>query len=262
MNVVSAVRRRISPLHGFMTAADYRAAAKVAPFSRGQTRLQGQPIAFSDNVGFFHSVREVFGDEVYRFKAKTQTPYIIDAGANIGLSVRYFKNLYPQAKIVAFEPDPDIFILLEENVRNLDGVSLKRAAAWTENTDLTFYMEGSLAGSTQIDFLGSQREVRVPALRLRYFIQDGMVDFLKIDIEGAENSVLFDIADQLDRVDHLFFEYHSSPGQPQQLGDLLNLVAKAGYRYAINGAHCAGHPFVETVSKGFDTQLNVSCFRN
>lgn len=222
----------------------------------------GQKTRFSDHAGLFHSIREIFHDEVYKFNARTEHPHIIDAGSNIGLSVRYFKTLYPKATILAYEPDPAIFAMLKDNVGSLPGVEVRQAAAWTQDTTLTFYSEGSLAGSAEMDFLGTRNAITVPAERLADQLARQPVDFLKLDIEGAENSVLFDIEDALPQVDHLFFEYHSTPGKPQQLGDLLNLVSRAGYRYAINGTHAANHPFVETVSHGFDLQLNVSCFRS
>ena len=69
-----------------------------------------------------------------------------------------------------------------------------------------------------------------PAVRLRDEIAKRPVDFLKLDIEGAENSVLFDIEDQLATIDHLFFEYHSNPSKPQLLGDMLNLMTRQGFR--------------------------------
>ncbi|WP_174284530.1 FkbM family methyltransferase [Sphingomonas bacterium] len=208
-----------------------------------------------------HSVIEIFKDEVYQFKADNAAPHIIDAGANIGLSVLFFKELYPEATIVAYEPDREIFQLLCENVGHLPGVELHEAAAWTEDTTLTFFKEGSLAGSTEMDFLSKGSTVLVRAERLKDAILKRPVDFLKIDIEGAENAVLFDIVDCLDHVRHLFFEYHSTPGKPQLLGQLLELVAAKGFRYAINGAHGPALPFVDKVPHGFDLQLNIFCFR-
>ena len=261
MGLMDAVQRRLHPLQGIVSIADYHAAKRYKPFQEGCIDVVGESTSYSDKTGLLHSLKEIFRDEVYKFKAKSDRPRIIDAGANIGLSVRYFKYHYPNADVVAYEPDPEIFELLKKNVGSMPGVDLRNAAAWTENTTLTFYSEGSLAGSTEIDFLGQQRSVTVPAQRLKDELSLKPVDFLKIDIEGAENSVLFDIEDQLENVDQLFFEYHSTPGKPQHLGDLLNLVTKAGYRYTINGAHGSPHPFVEPVSHGFDLQLNVSCYR-
>jgi hypothetical protein len=69
------------------------------------------------------------------------------------------------------------------------------------------------------------------------------VDFLKMDIEGAEAEVLLDIESELHSVQNLFFEYHSTPGKQQVLGELLSVVTKAGFRYIINGTHGPSLPF-------------------
>ena len=261
MNLVERVKRRVSPLHEVMTTPDWRRVKRLGDYEGGETRVAGHPVAFSAREGFVHSVREIFLDDVYRFDAKSAAPHIVDAGANIGLSVLYFKRRYPDATILAYEPDAAIFGLLKKNVGALPGVELHQAAAWTEDTELTFYSEGSLAGSSELDFAGKGAPVKVRAERLRDALKRP-VDFLKIDIEGAENSVLFDIEPELANVDHLFFEYHSMPGKPQLLSEMLDLVRRAGFRYIINGAHGPRLPFIERVRQGFDLQLNVSCFRD
>lgn len=261
MDVLSELRQRLSPLKGIMTVRDYRATRGTPANAQGTTRVLGQEVAFADGIAFLHSVREIFKDEVYRFDAKTATPRIIDAGANIGLSVRYFKRMYPQATVVAYEPDTAVFQILRRNTADLDGVELRQAAAWVEDTELSFFSDTRLAGSLGMDYWGEGNVIKVKAERLRDELAKAPVDFLKIDIEGAENSVMFDIEDQLDRVDHLFFEYHSSAGEAQRLGDLLNLVSRHGFRYTINAPHGSPLPFVQPVRKGYDLQLNVFCVR-
>lgn len=261
MPTLDKLRHLRSPYPAGLKWRDYAAVRAARPLTPGTANFLGRPVHYSDNVGFLHSVREVFADRVYLFKARTDTPHIVDAGANIGLSVLYFKELYPRATVTAFEPDPAIFAMLERNVGDLPGVELHREATWTEPTTLTFFSEGSLAGSSEVDFMGKGNKTEVPAIRLRDELRKRPVDFLKIDIEGAENSVMFDIADELAGIDYLFFEYHSMPGKDQRLGDMLNLVGKAGFRYVINGAHGPALPFIDRVKRGFDLQLNVFCYR-
>lgn len=261
MRILDKVKGLRSPYPAGLRWPDYIATRVATPLNAGQSTFFGKRIRYSDNVGFLHSVREIFADEVYRFEARTDAPYIIDAGANIGLSVLYFKRMYPKSTIIAFEPDVAIFAMLEHNVGGLDGVELRRQAAWIEETTLNFFTEGSLAGSSEIDFLNKGKKIEVEAIRLKNDLHNRHVDFLKIDIEGAENSVLFDIETELANVDHLFFEYHSIPNDDQRLGDMLNLVQRAGFRYIINGVHAPRLPFVEKVDRGFDLQLNVFCFR-
>ena len=85
-------------------------------FSSGSTILFEQPFLFSCNISFLHSLEEIFEEEVYRFQTENKTPLIIDCGANIGLSVLYFRRLFPNAKIIAFEPDEGIFKILQKNM--------------------------------------------------------------------------------------------------------------------------------------------------
>ena len=259
--VSGAISRRVSPLREHMTARDYWQVRRTLPLQSGVSKVDGKAVAFSDPIGFLHSVNEIFNQKVYDFRTDKPDPHIIDAGANIGLSVIYFKQLFPRSTIIAYEPDSEIFSILKENVGSMEGVELREAAAWIDNTELTFFKEGSLAGSVEVDFSSKGEAVTVKAERLRDQIRRRPVDFLKIDIEGAENAVLFDIADELDGVDRLFFEYHSTPEKPQLLGQLLGLVADRGFRYAINGTHGPTLPFVDRLQSGFDLQLNVFCFR-
>src|SRR5438309_5716037 len=47
---------------------------------------------------------------------------ILDIGSNIGASILYFHRQFPDAKIFGFEPHPDTFRVLQENVAHLPGV--------------------------------------------------------------------------------------------------------------------------------------------
>jgi FkbM family methyltransferase len=260
---IHAIRRRLLPMHQVMNAADYFRASRVPPYHTGSTKLFDKPILFSDTQGFFHSVDEIFQREVYKFQTLSKRPHIIDAGANIGLSIIYFKRLYPNCSIVAYEPDSEIFSLLKRNIaaHRYEDVDLREAAAWVSDGHLEFFSEGSLAGSTEVDFLKSGKVKTVRAQRLKSDLQGKAIDFLKVDIEGAENEVLFDVESELSGVRNLFFEYHSIPGKKQMLGDLLALVTRAGFRYVISETHGPKLPFVERSTSPFDIQMNVSCFR-
>src|SRR5215210_7677916 len=61
---------------------------------------------------------------------------------------------------------------------------------WIDDTALHFFSEGSLGGSSIVDDRNSLNLLVVKAERLRNVLADKHVDFLKLDIEGAENEVL------------------------------------------------------------------------
>jgi FkbM family methyltransferase len=264
MRLIGKIRGRISPMRGILPARDYWKVINTVPLEESSVRLFGSEFHFSDGPGFVHSLEEIFHEEVYRFNSSSPTPFIVDAGANIGLSVVYFKRKYPDCQVVAFEPDRKIFGLLERNIRSMGyhGVDLHNSAAWIETTELTFYSEGSLAGSSEIDFSGAGNKYQVKAERLRDILHDRQVHFLKIDIEGAENTLLFDLGNILGKVDRIFIEYHSIPSKPQRLPDILHLLSSEGFRYSIRGnSDIMQFPFVDHRPAGFDLQLNIFCYR-
>ena len=88
------------------------------------------------------------------------------------------------------------------------------------------------------------------------------VDFLKIDIEGAEFVVLKDIENELYNVDAIFIEYHSMQNKKQNLHEILKIVQDAGFNYHIKEAYTSKHPFMErNLNFGMDLQLNIFCFK-
>jgi FkbM family methyltransferase len=218
-------------------------------------------ISFYSRDEFIHSLDEIFISEIYKQSLKNE-PFIIDCGANIGLSVIYMKHLYPNAKIIAFEPDDRNFELLHKNVSSfgLTNVELRKEAIWIENTTLHFISEGSLMSKIQEAGI-SKNTIEVKATRLKdLMIQP--IDFLKIDIEGAEYKVLKDIEEKLPLVKSLFLEYHGTFDQNEELNDILNTITQSGFRYYLREA-IDKHPtpFMRKPTPDYDVQLNIFCFR-
>lgn len=225
------------------------------------TRLDGKIIRGVDSDAYVAMHREIFGSSIYQFQASSNAPYILDCGANIGLSVIYFKSLYPAARVVAFEPDPDVFEVLDGNVRAFDlkDVVLLSKGVWTSNSVLQFIADPvyGLGGYIAPDG-GDSRAVEVPVVRLRDYLGKS-IDMLKLDVEGAECEVVSDCADMLKNVKNIFIEYHSVVGRPQCLGQLLSSLSDAGFRVHIHPAGAHSHkPFVcLDALNGMDMQLNL-----
>ncbi|HLL73724.1 MAG TPA: FkbM family methyltransferase [Pyrinomonadaceae bacterium] len=205
--------------------------------------------------------REIFEQQIYRFEAGSQTPFIIDGGANIGLSIIYFKQLYPQSRVVAFEPDSSVFRALEGNIRRrgYGDVQLHRGALWSSEKALSFMAEGADGG--RIAQAGDPENVVVQTVRLRDYL-NRPVDLLKLDIEGAETEVITDCADLLRNVQNLFVEYHSFEEKPQTLREVIDCLADAGFRLHIHSINASPQPLLRRyVSLGMDMQLNIFAFR-
>lgn len=128
---------------------------------------------------------------------------------------------------------------------------------------MEFAAEGSLGGA--ITQLGTfkMNKCMVDAKNLEPYLKQKKIDFLKIDIEGAEYEVLNACRDSLDNVVNLFIEYHAVPNQPQMLVEILGVVKKAGFRVYIKEAwNNMEHPFMEYDEfHYYDLQLNIFCYR-
>jgi len=228
-----------------------------------ETRLVA-PLRLSipDAASFLFMYREIFEKEIYRFAARHGAPRILDVGANVGLSLIYFKRLYPDARITAFEADPAVFSYLKRNseAASLGDVTLIDRAAWVSDGQLPFFPEGADAGSITQP-ASSTRSVLVPSVRLRDYLQE-TVDFLKMDIEGAEVDVLHDCGDSLYMVDKLFVEYHSFRSQPQRLHELLAVLHRAEFRVWLDSPVPVSQPFTRRLDDAaMDAQVNIFASR-
>lgn len=202
----------------------------------------GFQVAHFDRGTLNYLYREIFARQHYYFRPENDTPAILDCGANIGMASLYFKWLYPKARVQSFEPDPATFQLLKQNIaRNKLDVETHNFALWNENAEVDFFIDtrnpGTLLMSTDASRLNSQ-PIKVPARRLSDFIQ-GTVDFVKLDIEGAEHRVLNDLVQsgKIQAIRQMVVEYHHRIGhQKSRLADFLAMLERAGFEYQIHAA--------------------------
>lgn len=188
---------------------------------------------------FYFLYKDIFLNRLYHFEAQRPDPFILDCGSHIGISILYYKHVYKQARIIGFEPDPALFPYLQENIdRNgLTDVQLVQAALSGQEKTLTFYSDGligsCLAKNMQKDTPPGQTKYEVPCVRLREYLTES-VDFLKMNIEGAEWEVLADSEDRLRNIREMVIEYHHLPGLPRTLHKILDLLHKQNFEYAVS----------------------------
>ena len=207
--------------------------------------------------------QEIFVEEIYKFESNKSHPVILDCGANIGISTIYFKTIYPNAIVHAFEPDANLFEILSKNIHTngFKQVELHQAAIWTEHTTLSFDNKGSEA--SHIDTTG-QSTNKVEAKKLASILANlDAVDFLKMDIEGAEYEVVKDCAPYLHKIENFFLEYHGKATDTHKLNELLKLVETAGFKVYIKmAADNLKQPFAQKdTGTIYDVQLNIFCYK-
>lgn len=157
---------------------------------------------------------------------------IVDLGANAGYSVRWWLSLYPQAHILAVEPDPDNAEVCRRNVELAgagDRVTLVRACIGARPRDVQMISDAGECGCRMRECgPGEASEIRVetlPAL-LERSGWAGPVDLLKCDIEGAEAELFADCASWIGRVQWLVVELHA----PYNLAHLRDDLGRNGAR--------------------------------
>lgn len=232
-------------------------------FKEGVTNIFSKPFKFHDGLSFVATYKELFQTNIYKFSPSKDARTILDCGANMGLSVLYFSINYPDHHIIAFEPDPEIFAILEENVQTLGlkNVTLYQKAVWNKTGVLKFFTDAGMGGRVENSYT-HQVPREIEAVPLQDFLTDD-VDFLKIDIEGAEEVVLSSCKDILHKARHIFFEYHNSITGPQTLHKLVEMISLQGFTYYIKESDVRKRPFIDEhiICETFDMALNIFCYK-
>ena len=232
--MIHFLKKVLYPLFEFIKSKQYRKYLRLVFFSKKINKIYGKDFETNNIKSFLNQYYMIFYKESYFFNT-SDTPLIIDCGANIGLSNLYFSKLHPNSKIISFEADPAIYEICKKNLisQNITNVELINEAVSISNSYQSFYSktgdDGSLSeiiGATSID---------VKTKRLRDVLANQKkVHYLKIDIEGAETEVILDIKDQLMKVENLFIDFHSMINlQKQSLAKILSCLEELNFWYRI-----------------------------
>jgi len=202
--------------------------------------IAGYKVKYCTRQSLLYLFRNIFINQEYLFASRRPNPFIVDCGSNIGMSVLYFKLVYPEASILAFEPDEEAFACLEANVsaNNLGSVKINKKALSKNPGEVDFFYYPDNPGALSMS-LSNQRAPgpsrKVVAVRLSDFLHRE-VDFLKMDIEGEETEVIEEIhsTGKLRFIEQMVIEYHHQiPGTVPELSIMLALLEDARFGYQI-----------------------------
>jgi FkbM family methyltransferase len=228
----------------------------------------GIRVVFPDYGWFAHLWREIFVSENYFFQTGTSRPRIIDVGSNIGMSIIFFKLLYPDAEILAFEPDPRTFKWLLKNVEinKFRGITCHNVALGKRDGNVDFYEDPSMEGSGINSFVPNivsgidpktMKKISVSCKRLSTFVA-GCFDLLKIDAEGAEYEIIEEVKPKLAFFEQIFLEIHQSTGATNSpIAVLLKILAESGFRYAITTTFLSHQEFQKDSTASYAIMLDA-----
>lgn len=195
--------------------ANGRRVAITIPDSRERLLLR----LGTTDVEVFNSV---FHRQEYEWHFPVAPRVIVDAGAYTGLSTAFFATRYPDAKIVAIEPDKCNFDMLIRNTACFSNVHPLRAALCAEGGFVSLEDPGLGAWGLRVkapedgraavrkalaDLPGNVvRAITIPDVMREFGVE--RIDLLKLDIEGAEKEIFDNAHSWLDCVEAICLELH------------------------------------------------------
>lgn len=242
---------------------DHKNLQAMARFKGFKVDFLGNLMEGCDAASFLSQNAEIFGREIYKFPSSTHSPFILDIGSNIGMSIIYFKYLFEGARIIGFEPDPMIFDILDKNLKSFEitDTVIHKFACSSKEGNLIFKSNNADGGKITKDY-GEVGLQAVKSVKASQFINEE-VDFIKIDAEGSEYEILKDIEHKLPHVKQIFVEYHAFSVVKSSLGPMLSLLEKNNFFYSIEqNNRKISSPFEQSFEnlKKEKNFLNIFCF--
>lgn len=170
---------------------------------------EGSFTAVVADVSELKILHEVFVAGEYEQVRSLSPDLVVDLGSNVGISVLYFRALFPRARIVAVEPEPSAYERLTQNIAHLDGVTTVQAAMGDRDGEVTLYSGAESWAASTTPSTRTPNAASVPARTLDSLVEEltlERIGLLKMDIEGAETAVLRDEAAR--RAEAIVLEFH------------------------------------------------------
>lgn len=147
---------------------------------------------------------------------------IVDLGANVGYSVRFWQQHFPASRIIAVEPDCENAMLLQKNAE-IGGESVIVVSACVTGWPRQVFLDRTgeewsfSISDRQTDESQSIDGLTLPQILERCAIpEDDAIDLLKVDIEGAEAELFATSGTWLNRVRNILVEVHQPTYSPQK----------------------------------------------
>ena len=174
----------------------------------------------------------------YHLPPEDLTPIstIVDLGSNIGLTIAHYSVLYPHARIVGVEMDLENWKVCQKNVAPfVANCKVLNAAVWTRPGKIRY--GGSMESAFCVDEELTVGE-EVECLTISQLIEEfgsTVIDFMKMDVEGAEEALLKDSGEWLHRVRCLKVEIH----EPYTVARCSELLKSYGFECTQDTSHWA-----------------------
>ncbi len=153
---------------------------------------------------------QIFIGGEYDIETNLKPELIIDGGANIGCATIYFANRYPEAQIIAVEPEASNFEILRANTSAYPNITIRQSGIWNRKGFLKIENPEAEKWECRVEETESE-DGHIEAITIDEILestQAEFIDILKLDIEGAEKELFSAYEGWLGRVRILMIELH------------------------------------------------------
>lgn len=191
-----------------------------------------------DVVTLLHVIQSRIYEPTEEFRIKNGWN-VLDLGAHKGVFSIHAAQAGADTRILSIEPEPRNYSFLEKNLErnNVTNVTTENAAVWSERGEFEFSVRDSLDHSLMNLNRGvSSSTVRTKSVTLDELVErvGGNVDLVKMDIEGAEHSVLRSASPEtLRSIRRIALEFHSVPplDADEVASDIEATLERHGFRH-------------------------------
>lgn len=193
----------------------------------------------------YHEYSELSEFDLYKHKdfdidLKSVRNYV-DLGANFGFGGVYFIN--NNIKCYLIDPDTNNLDIMEKAFSNNSKVKIYPHAICDRDGTIDFYVEetasvvSSIFESSANGITDKRKKVTVPAMTpntlIEKYIDEDFIDYMKIDIEGAEYIFFETITDSnLKKIKKMVIEFHNN--ENYIVLDILKKLAKNDFQFRLD----------------------------
>lgn len=171
-----------------------------------------KPLIIRKNTSDYTVFRGIFVLGEFNIQTKVKPKLIIDAGAYTGLSSLYYSSKYPQAKIIAIEPEDSNFEILEKNTANISNISRIKAGLWYKNASLKVLDTNNGKWGFKVMEVRESSPYDVKSVTVDKLLANSgfnEIDILKLDIEGSEKELFTENFESwINKVNVIVIELH------------------------------------------------------
>jgi FkbM family methyltransferase len=180
---------------GFSNAWKFYAQLKKGQFDHFKTPDVAHTFAMRNNPYDYATFEEVLLRKTYDIDFGFTPRFIIDGGANIGLTAAFFASRFPAAQIISLEPDKENYSLLCKNTQAYNNITALNKGVWRRSAHLLVKDIGLGNNGLMVEETPVKTDCSIEATGIAQLMQAYQwthIDVLKLDVEGSEKEIFSD----------------------------------------------------------------------